>query len=83
MWQTVRRLVADGEPADLAGRLEVALHDDRGHEQQVGDVVEAAADVVGRQQQVDAELARQLLETEQVANGVAVLGARQAVHERE
>ena len=54
--------VADGEPADLARGLEVALHDRRRDEQQLGDVVEAAARVVGRQQQLVVELGRQVLD---------------------
>ena len=49
---------------------------------QVGDVVEAARRVVGRQQQLEIELGRQVVEREQVADRVAVLGARQTPERR-
>ncbi len=42
--------IADGEPAQLARRFEIALHDRGRHEQEVGDIVETAARIVGRQQ---------------------------------
>ena len=74
--------VADGEPRDLLGRRDVALHDDGRDEQQIGDVVEAARRVVGGQQQLEIELARQVVEREQVADRVAVLGARQPPERR-
>ena len=44
-----RAQVADGEARDLLRRRDVALHDDGRDEQQIGDVVEAARRVVGRQ----------------------------------
>ena len=49
---------------------------------QIGDVVEAAARVVGGQQQLEVELGRQVVEREQVADRVAVLGAREAPEHR-
>ena len=77
-----RPQVAHGEPRDLLGRRDVALHDDGRDEQQIGDVVEAARRVIGGQQQLEIELARQVVEREQVADGVAVLGARQPPERR-
>ena len=77
------RRIADREAADLPRRVEIALHGARRDEQQVGDVVEAAADVVGRQQVVDAHFPRQRVEREQIAHRVAVLGAAQAMRERQ
>ena len=65
---------ADREPADLVGRREVALEQRRRQLQHAGDVVEAVARLVGRQQLGDLDV-----EVEQVADRVAVLGAVQAV----
>ena len=73
-----RTQVADGEPRDLLRRRDIALHDDGRDEQQIGDVVEAARRVIGRQQQLEIELGRQVVEREQVADRMAVLGAREA-----
>ena len=52
------RRIADGEAADLSRRVEIALHVARRDEQEVSDVVEAAADIVRRQQVIDADLTR-------------------------
>ena len=71
------RGVAEGEPADLLGRDHVAVEQDRGDRQHVGDVVEPVAGLVGRQQ-----LPLVDLQGEQVADGVAVLDAVQAVDGR-
>ena len=72
-----RRRAADGQTADGARRGEVALHQRLRHPQQAADVVEAEARIVGRQEIVRVDLHRQ-----QVADGVAVLGAVQAVEGR-
>ena len=64
----------DREPADLPRRREVALHEGRRNSQHPGDVVEAVAGVVGRQ-----EVAHVDVEVEEVADDVAVLGAAQPV----
>ena len=78
-----QRGVADREAADLLRRIEIALHRARRHEQQVGDGVEAAADVVGGQQVVDAHFLRQVAEREQIADRVAILGAAEPMRERQ
>ena len=62
------------EAADLARRRQVALHQRRRDAEDAGDVVEAVARVVGRQQLADVDVERQ-----QVAHGVAVLRPAQAV----
>ena len=77
------RRIADGEAADLSRRVEIALHVARRDEQQVGDVVEAAADVVRRQQVIDADLTRQRLEGEQIADGVSIFGAAETMRQRQ
>ena len=71
------RGVADGQPADLARRRHVALQEQRRDGQDVGDIVEAPARVVGRQQcrNVDVEI-------EQVAHRTAVFRAIEAVNGR-
>ena len=66
--------VAHREPADLPRRRQVALGQHGRHRQHVGDVVEAEARVVGRQQRPGVDV-----EGEQVADGVGVLGAVQTV----
>ena len=45
-----QRPIADGAPADLHRRGDVALNERRRHAQRVGDVVEPVARLVGRQQ---------------------------------
>ncbi len=70
--------VADREPRELLRGADVALHHDRRDEQQVGDVVEAAARVVGGQQQLVVELGGQMIEREEIADRVLVFGAREA-----
>src|SRR4029453_2433750 len=62
--------IADGEPADLAGRAQIAFHQGRREALHVGDVVEAAPDGVGRQVGVHVDV-----EAEQVADRARVLGA--------
>ena len=47
---------ADGEPADLVGRREIALEQRRRQLQHAGDVVEAVARLVGRQQLGDLDV---------------------------
>ena len=69
--------IADGERRDLCRRRQILLEQRRRHAQHVRDVVEAVALVVGRQ-----ELGRVDLERQQIAHGVAVLGAVQAVDRR-
>ena len=58
------------EAAHLARRREVPIHERRRDAEHAGDVVEAVARVVRRQQVVDVHV-----EGQQVADGVAVLGA--------
>ena len=69
--------VADGEPADPRGRRDVARQQRRRHAERARDVVEAGARVVAGQERrrVDGHV-------EQVAHGVRVLGAVQAVQRR-
>ena len=69
--------VADRKARDLGRRGQVLLEQRRRHAENVGDVVEAVAFVVRRQ-----ELGRVDLEAEQIADRVAVLGAVQAVDRR-
>ena len=76
------RRVADREPADLARGGQVPLQRRRRDEQQLGEVVEAARDVVGRQQRRDVELLRKMVERQQVADGVLVFGAAETVERR-
>ena len=66
--------IAHGELADAARREHVAAEQRRRHRQHLGDVVEALVRLVGRQQLLGVDLQRQ-----QVADGVAVLEAVQAV----
>ena len=56
------RRIAHRQAADLGRGIEIALHDHRRNIQQVGDVIEAAARVVGRQQQRVIHLLRQIVE---------------------
>ena len=65
-----RRAIANREAADLAGGAQVALHQRRRHRLRVGDVVEAVADGVGRQERVDVDV-----DVEQIADGARVFGA--------
>ena len=64
----------DGEPADLARGRQIPLHQGRRDAEHAGDVVEAVAGVVGREQVVDADV-----QGEQIADRVAVLGPAQAM----
>ena len=47
------RRIAHGEPTDLAGGTEIPFHQRRRHEQQIGEIVESAGGVVGRQHHLD------------------------------
>ena len=64
--------IANGDTADLAGRGHVAIQERRRHFQDAGDVVEAVAHVVGRENGRDIDVER-----EEVSNRVLVLGAIQ------
>ena len=66
--------IADREAADLARRAQVALHQRRRKRLHVGDVVEALADGVGRQERGDVDV-----DAEQVAHRVLVLRTVQAL----
>ena len=69
------RRLSDRQTADLARRREVPLHQGRRDRQDVGHVVEAVlVDVVRRQECRHVDVERQ-----EVANGVGVLGAVEAV----
>ena len=68
------RQIADGAPADLHRRRDVAFDQRRRHGQDTGDVVETVGGVVGRQQRLDVDLER-----EQVADRVRVLAAIEPV----
>ena len=67
--------IADRRFGDLARSEHVALQQSRRQRQDVGDVVEAVAQIVGRQQ-----LAAVDLQGQQVPDGIGVLGAVQPVH---
>ena len=69
--------LADGQAADFGRRRDVALEQRRRHAQHVGDVVEAVARVVGRQQGRGVHVERQ-----QIADRVLVFGAVHAVQRR-
>ena len=69
------RGIADGETADRPGRDHVAFEQRRGQRQHVADVVESVADRIRGQQRLAVDVERQ-----QVADGVHVLGAVQAMH---
>ena len=72
-----RARVADGEPADFAAAAHVAGSSAGGHAERARDVVEAGARIVAGQERgrVDGQV-------EQVAHGVRVLGAVQAMQRR-
>ncbi len=67
-------LVADGEAADLARGAEIPLHQLRREVLDVGDVVVAGADGVGREPGVDVHV-----DANQVLDGGGVLGAVEAL----
>jgi hypothetical protein len=71
------RRIAHRQRAQPAGGVEITLEEQGRRAQQVGDVVEPVAGLVGRQERhwID-------LEIEQVANGVGVLDAVEPVHHR-
>ena len=75
--------ITDGEPADLARRIEISLHRCRRDEQQIRDVVETAADVVGRKQQREIHLFRKRFQREQIANRILVFRPAQAMQQRQ
>ena len=64
--------IADGETADLTRGAEIAFHQRRRERLDVGDVVEAAADRVGREKGVDVDV-----EVEQIVDRARVFGAIQ------
>ena len=75
----VRRVRLDGRVADGRGRNlqrdgEIALEQQRRSLEHIGDVVEAVARAIGRQQRLDVDR-----HAEQVADRIAVLGAVQAM----
>ena len=72
-----QRAVADRQAADLHRRGDVALNQRRRHGERLGDVVEALARAVGRQQRVHVDVER-----EQIADRVGVLGAVQPMQRR-
>ncbi len=69
--------IAHCQPADLGRRGHVAFQQGRRYAQDVGDVVEAAAGIVGRQQRGGVDI-----HCEQVADGVGVLAAIHAMQRR-
>ena len=69
--------VAHGQPADPARRRHVALQQPRSHGQDVGVVVEAVGEIVGRQHRPGIDL-----QVEQIADGVRVLQTVQAMDGR-
>ena len=70
-----RRLrIADRERADAVGGAQVAFHQRRREALRVGDVVEAGADLIRRQERADVDVER-----EQRVHGARVLGAIQAL----
>ena len=70
--------IADREPADLAGGAQVAFHQRRRKRLRIGDVVEAVADGIGRQERIDIDL-----DAQQIANGARILGAVRALERTE
>ena len=71
----LHRDVANRQPADPARRRQVALEQPGRHRQHVGIVVEPVHRVVGRQERGDVGIERQ-----EIADGVGVLGAVQAMN---
>ena len=69
--------VAHGQPADPARRRHVALQQPRSHGQDVGVVVEAVGEIVGRQHRPGIDL-----QVQQIADGVRVLQAVEAMNGR-
>ena len=74
--------IANRQPADLARRRQIPLHQCGRHEQQVGQIVKAARRVVGRQHDRNIQFLRQMVEGQQIAHGVLVLGAAEPVKRR-
>ena len=72
-----QRRVADGLAADLRGGQQVALEQPRRDGEDVADVVEAVARLVGRQEGLGVDV-----EGQDVADGVGVLGPVQPLHGR-
>ena len=66
--------VSQGKPADLTCSAEVTLHQRRRKVLLFGNIVEAVADRVWRQEHSDVDL-----DAEQIADGARVLGAVQAL----
>ncbi len=74
--------IADGEPADLARRIEIPLHRTGRDEKQVGDVVESAADVVCRKQHGIIHFFGHRGNRKQIADRILILGTAQAMKKR-
>jgi hypothetical protein len=71
--------IADRNPAQLLCGRQILLQLCRRHEQQIGDVVETAAGIVGGQEEIEIDILRQLIECEEIANRILVLRARQTM----
>jgi hypothetical protein len=80
--QGIHARIADGDAADLERCRQIALHGGWRDEQRVGQVVETAARVVGRQQRAVVELSGEFRQRQQIADGVGVFRPRQAVRQR-
>ena len=71
------RRITHRQTADLPGRRQVPFGQHRRHRQDIRDVVEPVAGVVGRQQRLAVDL-----ESEEITDGVGVLGPVQPVDSR-
>ncbi len=66
--------IADRQPTDVAGGAQIALHQRRRKRLDVGDVVEAAAERIGRQERIDVDL-----QVQQVGNCLFVFRSIQTL----
>ncbi len=73
---TARRLI-------FSGGIQIPLHVDGRNEEQIRNVIETAAGVVGRQKEIEIHLFRQSIEREKIPDRVFVFRAAQAVEQRE
>ena len=73
------RWIADGQAAHFPRDRKIAFEDRGRHEQEIGQVVEARARVVGREKRGDVELLRQHVEIEEIADGVLVFRPAEAM----
>src|SRR6185503_18605567 len=71
------------QAADLNGRIQIPFHGGRRDIQQIGNVVEAAGAVIGRQQDGVVHLLGEVVHGQKIADRVAVFGAGQAVQVRQ